>query len=156
MRKFFIGVLALALALAGVVPAIAQQNAGAYVTQTGNRADAAVFIATSTSSAATLTLTPNPGESVYVYSVHISNCAGASAVTAAAVTTMTTTAIGGGTTPVWTIGSGVAAGLCQPTVYDVYPTGLKGNSPGVAVTFVLPTFATNQTLRVQVAWRSAP
>ena len=156
MRKFFIGVLALALALAGVVPAIAQQNAGAYVTQTGNRADAAVFIATSTSSAATLTLTPNPGESVYVYSVHVSNCAGASAVTAAAVTTITTTAIGGGTTPAWTIGSGVSAGLCTQVFTDTYPTGLKGNGAGTAVTFVTPTFATNQTIRLVVVWRSAP
>ena len=105
---------------------------------------------------ATLTLTPNPGESVYVFNVHITNCAGSSAVTAASVTTVTSTNLGGGTTPVWTIASGVAAGLCQPEVIDVFPTGLKSNTPGTAVTLVLPTFATNQTLRVQVAWRSAP
>ena len=69
---------------------------------------------------------------------------------------MTTTAIGGGTTPVWTLGSGTTAGACQPVINDVYASGLKSNTSGTAVTFVLPTFATNQTLRVQVAWRSAP
>lgn len=140
-------------------PALAQnlqQAPGAAVTQTAARSDAANLIATTATSATTLTLTPANGESVYVYQVHITNCAGASAVTAAGVTTLTTTNIGGGTTPAWTIGSGVAAGLCQPTVSDAYPTGLKGNSPGVAVTFVTPTYATNQTVRLIVAWRSAP
>jgi hypothetical protein len=36
-----------------------------------------------------------------------------------------------------------------------WPSGLKAQTPGTAVTFVLPTFATNQTVRVNVAWRSA-
>mgnify|MGYP001572369261 CR=1 FL=1 len=145
-----------ALAFAPAV-ALAQQNAAAVpVTLTGARGDPGVNIATTATSATTLTLTPAVGEYVYVYSVHVSNCAGASAVTAAAVTTITTTAIGGGTTPAWTIGSGVSAGLCTQVFTDTYPTGLKGNGAGTAVTFVTPTYATNQTIRLVVVWRSAP
>lgn len=158
-RRLLFSVLIVMLATLPVTLASGQnlqQAPGAAVTQTAARSDVANLIATTVSSATTLTLTPANGESVYVYHVHITNCAGASAVTAAAVTTVTTTNIGGGTTPAWTVGSGTTAGACQPTISESYPTGLKGNSPGVAVTFVTPTFATNQSIRLQVAWRSAP
>lgn len=155
-RKFMI---LFTLALMALAPAMAtaQQNApGTPITLTGARGDPAVNISTTASSATTLTLTPAVGEHVYVYSIHISNCAGDTAVTAAAVTTVTSTAIGGGTTPAWTMGSGVAAGNCTQVFSNTYPTGLKGNVAGTAVTFVTPTFATNQTIRLQIAWRSAP
>lgn len=115
----------------------------------------ATTTATSATSAATITLTPNLlTDSVYLYEVDIQNCAGASAVTAAAVTTITTTNVTGGLA--FTVGSGVAAGLCQPLQSFAPPTGLKAQAPGVPVTIVLPAFATNQTLRVNVAYRSAP
>ena len=145
-----------ALAFAPAV-ALAQQNAAATpVTLTGARGDNSDRIATTASSATTLTLTPAVGEYVYVYYIHISNCAGATAVTAAAVTTVTSTAIGNGTTPAWTMGSGVTAGLCHQVIDTVFPTGLKGNTAGTAVTFVTPTFETNQTIRLLIGWRSAP
>jgi hypothetical protein len=157
MKKFAVLSVLAALVAVGLTAgqAYAQANAASFVTQTGNRPDAATLIGTSVSSAATITMTPNPGQSLYVYNVHISNCAGASAVTAAAPTSLTTTNLGGGTTPAWQVGSGVTAGVCTEWS-DTYPTGLKANTPGTAVTFVLPTFATNQTVRVQVAAASNP
>ena len=155
-RKFLILLFAAAVAFAPMAASAQQNAAGTPVTLTGARGDPGVNIATTATSATTLTLTPAVGEYVYVYSVPVSNCAGASAVTAAAVTTITTTAIGGGTTPAWTLGSGVAAGLCTQVFTDTYPTGLKGNVVGTAVTFITPTYATNQTVRLVVVWRSAP
>ena len=140
------------VALAGLAAPAFAQVALNQVTHTGQHLDAAQAVSTSNTSAATLTLTPTSG-SVYVTDVHISNCAGASAVTAAAPTSLTTTNLYGAA---WQIGSGVTAGVCQPEVSDPYPLGgLKAAAPG-AVTFVLPTFATNQTVRVQVTWYSAP
>lgn len=125
------------------------------------RLDAAAQLSTSASSAATITLTPNGGETVYIYSLSIQNCSNATGATAAAVTTLTTTNIAG--SPAWTLGSGSTTagalggpGLCQQPLEITYSTGLKAQSPGTAVTFVLPTFATNQTVRVNVSWRSAP
>lgn len=115
----------------------------------------ATTTATSATTAATITLQPNLAtDSIYVYEVDIQNCAGSSAVTAAAVTSITTTNLTGGLA--FTVGSGVAAGLCQPLQVFAPPTGLKAQAPGVAVTLVLPAFATNQTIRVNVAYRSAP
>lgn len=132
----------------------AQNTIGAtLIQQAAARMDAATTVSTSATSAATITLTPSAGECVYVHEVDIANCAGASAVTAAAVTTITTTNLNG--TPAFTLGSGVAAGLCQPAPNPIYPMGLKAQTAGTNVTFVLPTFATNQTIRVNVAWRSA-
>lgn len=124
------------------------------VQQVAARLDSATQVGTSATSAATITLTPNGGEAVYVYEIDVNNCAGASAVTAAAPTTITTTNLTG--SPNWTLGSGVTAGACAQAFSVSYPGGLKATAPGTAVTFVLPTFATNQTVRVNVAWRSAP
>ena len=130
------------------------------VQQAPARLDAAAQVSTSATTGATITLTPNANESVYIYEIDINNCAGATAVTPAAVTTITTTGLAG--SPAWTMGSGTTtavaggAGACAQTLVLVYPTGLKSNAAGTAVTFVLPTFAGNQTIRVNVAWRTAP
>lgn len=137
--------------LAGAGAWLNAQSTSAQVNITPTPATA---FGTSASSAATITLTPNTGESVYLHEIDIQNCAGASAVTAAAVTTITTTNLNG--SPAWTIGSGVAAGLCQPTQTIMYPSWVKAQAPTFPVTLVLPAFATNQTIRVNVAWRSAP
>jgi hypothetical protein len=118
---------------------------------------AATQAATISSSAGTLTITPSPNQYVYVTALDITNCAGASPVTAATVTTLTTTGFGGiSSGPIWTIGSGVAAGLCQPTNVTPLASGLKSAAPGTAVTFVMPTFATNQTIRLNVYYYFAP
>ena len=127
------------------------------VQQTATRADAAAAwstIAGVSSGTNTLTLTPNGGESIYIYGIDIQNCAGASAVTAANTTTITTTNISG--SPIWNIGSGVTAGLCTQSFAVPVQTGLKSQTPGTAVTFVVPQVATNQGIRLNVAWRSAP
>lgn len=115
--------------------------------------DAAAQVATSATGSATLTLTPNGGEIVYIYEIDIQNCAG-TAVTAAAQTSISTTNISG--LPSFQLGSGTTTGACAQIWSIAYPTGLKAQAPGTAVTFVMPAFATNQTVRLNVAWRSAP
>lgn len=116
------------------------------VQQNGARLDASQLVGTSASTGATITLTALAGQYIYVTGVEITNCAGASAVTAAAVTSVTTTNLGGAT---WTVGSGATAGLCQPSpAAGLFAMPLKSTIPGTNVTLVLPTFATNQTVRV--------
>lgn len=115
--------------------------------QTAQHLDAAQLVATSNTSAQTITITPPAGQYVYITEVDISNCAGASAVTAAAPTSITTTQLNGLT---FQVGSGTTAGACQPNDPHFYGNGLKSAAAGTAVTFVLPTFATNQTIRVNV------
>jgi hypothetical protein len=69
---------------------------------------------------------------------------------------VTSTGLGGGTTPIWMVGSTSTAGICNPPVVFNGPVPLKSNSPGTNVTFVLPTFATNQIVRVNVWYYFAP
>jgi hypothetical protein len=119
------------------------------------KAQTALQAGTSVATGGTITFTPPSGQYFYTTSVDITNCAGASAVTAAAVTTVTTTNVPGAIA--WTVGSGVAAGLCQPTVYQNFgPGGLKSSAAGTATVFTLPTFATNQTIRMNVYGYFAP
>lgn len=155
-RMTAVALVGVALLLGALVvdPLAQLAQPATIVQQAATRADTATQVSTNVASATTTTLTPNSGESVYVSEVDISNCAGASAVTAAAVTTITTTNLVG--SPAWTLGSGVTAGLCTQILSISYPLSLKSQTPGTAVTFVLPTFATNQTIRLNVAWRSAP
>lgn len=122
--------------------------------QSPSNLTAATLVQTSASSAATITITPPGGTSVYITNFEITNCAGGTAVTAAAPTTVTTTNLGGAA---WTVGSGVTAGLCQPSpAVGSFSSGFKSAVPGTAVTIVLPTFATNQTVRVSVYYYFAP
>ncbi len=144
-KKFLTFVLAALLAVLFI-----EHGAGAQTRtqQDPQRLDAAQMVATSATSAATITITPPAGQSVYITNVEVTNCAGGTAVTAATPTSLTTTNLNGAA---WTIGSGVTAGLCQPSpINGPFPLALKSAQPGVAVTFVLPTFATNQTVRVSV------
>lgn len=120
--------------------------------QTATHLDAAQALATINTTAGVLTLTPQTG-SVYISNIHISNCAGASAVTAAAQTSITSTNLNGLT---YQMGSGTSAGLCVQEIADNFgPGGYKAAAPG-AVTITLPTFKTNQTISIWVAWWSAP
>jgi hypothetical protein len=130
------------------------QTAAQQVVQTRIQTQAATRIDTSAASATTITMVPERNESVYIAAIDFSNCAGASAVTAAAPTTITTTNLLGA--PAWQMGSGVTAGLCTQTFSVTYPNELKAQAANLPVTVILPTFATNQTIRVSVAWRSAP
>ena len=122
--------------------------------QSATDLQAATVVGTSASTGATITIPAVSGSYFYLTGMEITNCAGGTAVTAAAPTSVTTTNMGGAT---WTVGSGVTAGLCQPSPVNI-PVGrpLKSAAPGTAVTFVLPTFATNQTVRVSVYGYYAP
>lgn len=122
--------------------------------QTASHADAATVNQTSNTSAATITFNAQSGLYFYLTSIDIENCAGASAVTAANPTAVTTTNLTG--SPQWMIGSGTTAGACQPTINVTWPTGLKSAAPGTNTTLVLPTFATNQTVRVNAYGFYAP
>lgn len=148
----WLSALLLSLALI-LTPAMhAQKDVSATQTQqSASLNDGATATATSATSAATITLTPTGSTGyVYIHEIDITDCAGASAVTAAAVTSVTTTNIQGA--PAWTLGSGTTAGACQPTQVILYPKGLRSQTSGTNVTIVLPTFATNQTVRVNVAY----
>lgn len=118
------------------------------------RIDAATTATHSHTTGATLTLTPTAGQYVYITAIDINNCATGTAVTAAAPTYITTTNITG--TPQYQIGSGVTAGLCQPVPVAPFSTPLRSAAVTTAVTFVLPSFATNQVVSVNVYWNSAP
>ena len=147
--------LLVAMTILLLVPTVAwAQVPGTLTQQAPQRLDAVTRVETSVTSAATITLAVSSGQYAYITNVEITNCAGASAVTAAAVTSITTTNLRGAT---WTVGSGVAAGLCQPSPGNTsFPLGLKSAASGTDVTFVLPTFATNQSIRVSVYYYLAP
>lgn len=133
----------------------AQQIGGTQTAQQAQHYDAATNVSYSRTSAATITITPPGGQFVYITALDISNCAGASAVTAAAPTYITTTNISGN--PQYQLGSGVTAGLCTTVALPAFNVGgLKSAAAGTAVTFVLPTFATNQTASVNVYYYYAP
>lgn len=149
--KRVIAAAALWVAFIGV--ALAQVPAP--VQQAPSRLDASTGFQTSNTSAATITIPGVAGNFVYVTAVEIQNCAGGTTVTGAAPTTLTTTNLGGAA---FTIGSGGAgAGQCVPSPTNGEFAGpLKSAAQGTNVTFVLPTFATNQTLRVNVWYYYAP
>lgn len=127
------------------VVAILLAQAPTTIQQTSTRLDAATYAATNVTSNTTTTVTVPATQYFYLTGVDIINCAGSSAVTAATVTTITTTGFAGGG-PAWTVGSGVTAGLCTNQAIP-FTSPLKSATPGTNVTFVIPTFATNQTIR---------
>lgn len=148
MKKVFAGGL---LFVALVAASIAFAAGETPVQPVASRLDAAGLVGTSATSSATITLTCPNGTVPYVSAVDIANCAGSSAVTAAAVTTITSTNLGG---VAWTMGSGVAAGLCQPSPAIGWSVPLKAAAS--TATIVLPAFATNQTIRVNAYYYCAP
>ena len=138
-----------------LLPMLAWAQSGSSVQVSGSRNDAATAVGHSHTSAATITLTPTSGQLVYITGIDISNCAGAAAVTAAAPTYITTTNITG--TPQYQMGTGLPVtglGTCQPTHVPYLTSPIRSAAVTTAVTFVLPTFATNQVLSVNVYWYS--
>jgi hypothetical protein len=107
-------------------------------------------------SAATITLTPTAGLYVYITGLDISNCEGATTVAVANPTYITTTNLTG--SPQYQVGSGpgTSPGVCSPASEFAFAAPLKAAAVTTAVTFVLPTFITNQTVSVNVYWFSAP
>lgn len=152
MRRFYY--LLSILLLVGLIAVAYAQSTGdvssTRVQQSSQRLDAALAAQHSHTSAATLTLAAPPGQYVYITGLDISNCEGATTVTVAAPTYITTTGISG--SPQYQVGSGpgTAPGVCSPTPPIDFATPLKSQTAGTNVTFVLPTFITNQTISLNV------
>lgn len=144
LKRFII--LGLAGLLLAAMPAVV--SAQAIVQQSATRLDATTNFSGSQTSAATITISPPAGQFVYVTGVDIANCAGTT-VTAATPLTITTTGLGGGTTPVYLVGTTGTAGMCNPGPAPLV-TPIKSNTPGANITFVLPTFTTQQTVRANI------
>lgn len=136
----------------------AQSVPGTLVQQAPTRLDAANLTGHSHTSAATISFTVPSGNYLYLTGVDIVDCAGGSAVTAAAPTflTISTGSIGGPGLPQWMIGSGATAGLCQPGPSVEYVVPVKITPSAGTVVFTMPTFATNQTVSVNLYGYTAP
>lgn len=150
---FITRILALAFLLLSN-PAVAQQ--GSAVQLSGSRNDAATAVGHSHSSASTITLTPTTGQYVYITGIDLMNCEGGTTVAVAAPTFITTTNLTG--SPQYMIGSGpgTSPGVCSPTAALEFTAPLRAAAVTTAVTFVLPTFITNQTISMNVYYYSAP
>jgi hypothetical protein len=121
------------------------------------RSDAATNVAHSHTTGGTLTLSAGaaggPTQTIYITGIDVSNCQSTTGVTAAVPTYITTTGING--SPQYQLGSGPATspGLCQPTAFLSFTAPIKSQTPGTNVTFILPAFATNQVVSVNVYYR---
>jgi hypothetical protein len=135
------------------LPLPAQPGVGTLVQQSATNLMAATQASTSNTTASTITLTPLASQFVYIDAIEFDNCAGAGAVTAAAATSVTSTNLVG--SPIWQMGSGTAAGSCVQSRFLEFPNAMKASAPGTNVTFVLPTFAANQTIRFSIYWHSS-
>lgn len=150
--------LGLVFALALLATPVRAQSTGdttaTRVQQSAQRLDAAVQVQHSHTSAATLTLTVPGDQFVYITAIDISNCEGGTTVAVANPTYITSTGING--SPQYQIGSGpgTAPGVCSPMPIMNFSTPLRSQTAGTNVTFVLPTFATNQTVSVNVYYRT--
>ncbi len=134
--------------------AFGQGTPGVYIQQTPSMLQAATAVGTSNASTGTITLTPGSGNFVYITAIEVTNCNGTGAISPATPTFITATNLTG--VPAWSVGSGAAAGLCQPTINQTFSTGLKSIASGTAVVFTMPTFVSNQIVRLNVYWYSAP
>lgn len=154
MRRIFFSAIA-GLVLATAVGLLAQQGVpGTLVQQSPTEMRAATNVSYSRTSAATITITPPGGQFVYITGLDIINCAG-TVVTAAAPTFITTTNISG--LPQYMLGSNSTAGLCATSATFIQGTGgLKSATAGTAVTFVFPTFVTQQTASMNIYYYFAP
>lgn len=155
MKWFRASIIIAALLVIAVSVPQAQSQGGTQIFTVPSRQDVTTNFSTSATSAATITVSPPGNQYVYITALEVMNCAGTT-VTAAAPLSLTTTGLGGGTTPVWTIGTAGTAGMCNPAVTSSYYIPIKSNAPGTNVTFVLPTFTTNQVIRVNVWYYFAP
>lgn len=144
------------VAACSVLPAVAfaQTSPPQSIQNVPQHLDAGLYQTTETA-AGTYTLSPRNGEYVYWYETDLSNCEGTSAVTAATPITITTSNMQG---LAYQLASGPATtGSCGQsyTNYPGGPYGLKASAPG-PVTITIPTLVTNQNVRFNVEWNSAP
>lgn len=138
----------------GVAAQSTGDTAATRVQHSSQHLDWAQAAGHSHTTAATITLTPGTGQYVYVTGLDISNCEGSTTVTVANPTYITTTNLTG--SPQYQIGSGpgTAPGVCSPASSFAFSTPLRSTTAGTAVTFILPTFITNQTVSVNVYFYS--
>lgn len=120
------------------------------VTQSTTILTAASAAVHSHSTGATLTITVPANMFAYITGWDLSNCQTTTGVTAAAPTYITTTGIAG--SPQFQLGSGAATapGTCAPTYVVSLAQPVKSQTAGTNVTFVLPAFATNQVVSMNV------
>lgn len=164
MRRFLLAGLLLlwcSPAFAAGVPATGCGSSNNWIVGSGAQIDSVgdgcvagpvTTVSTSATTAATITLTPATGQFVHVVAITVDNCAGASPVAAANPTSITTTNLG----ITIMVGSGLSAGTCQQISQSMLGNDPVRATASGASTIVLPTFATNQTIRVSVYWFSAP
>lgn len=126
-----------------------QQQSANAIQQVATRSDSASICLTSASSAGTITWTPPGGQNVYVTEIDFESGQSTTGIAAAAApTTVSISNIAG--SPIWDLASGAATtpGTNTETFSVLYPTGLKSNVPGTAVTITLPTIPANTFIRV--------
>lgn len=159
MKKILFSLFLTLALLPGVAHAQATPGVGVPgavdVRLPAERADVSNLVQHTHTTGTTLTLTAGaaggPQQHIYINAIEISDCEG-TAVTAAAPTFITTTGINGN--PQYMVGSGPAtAGTCTPTPIINFATPLQNATPGTSVTFVLPSFITNQVVSVNVYYR---
>lgn len=160
-KAFFLS----ALLVLAATSAFAQANAGPKpqgavdVQLPAERADAATNVCHSHSTGATCTLTVGAAgtntQTAYVTGIDYSVCQDATGATPAATTFITTTGFNGN--PQYQAGSGntnaAVLGTCTMTTGIAFSAPLKSNTPGTSPTFVLPTFATHQTISLNVYYK---
>ena len=153
MKKLLYSLLVLLV----LVPALVWSQAypgATFVQQSPTRTDGGAGAGYSRTTGATITLASANNQYVYITGIDVSNCAGASNVAAANPTFITTTGLNG--SPQYMTGSALTAGLCTSTSFTSFATPLKSATAGTNVTFVLPTFAANETISVNVYYFVAP
>lgn len=153
MKNKLTVLLVVAVVLVAAALLFAQSVPGSLVQSSPTRLDAATNVQHSHTSAATITLTASGSQSIYITAIDITDCAGTT-VTAATPLFITTTGITG--SPQYMAGTTGTAGMCDPATMIAFQEPLKSQTPGTNVTFVLPTFTTQQTISVNVYYYLAP
>lgn len=156
MRKLFL-VLALAL-LPSVV--FAQAQVAPPVQQSSTRSDAATLVGAITSSGTALaanttttaTLTAPAGQFIYITGITFEVCTNG---TGSAQNQVTFTSTNISNTPSFEYSIAATASICQRW-NEVFGAPLKSLQPGVNVTFVSPSAATNNSYNIRAYYYNAP
>lgn len=157
MTKKTFGVFAvLLLLLAGVSVVRSQNNGASLVQQSATMLNAATKVTSqngAVNQSLTTTLTPSGANYVYISWIDLMVCQNATSTVATNVSFTSTNITG---SPAWQFSLAATANLCTPTRVITFATPLKSATPGVAVTIVPPTAATNTAYSVNVGWYEAP
>jgi len=160
MRNLFLSICFLLVVSAS---AFAQATSGptapgaVAVVNAVERSDSATNVCHTHATGVTCTLTAGAAgtstQSIYITGIDVGNCEGATTVTVANPTYITTTGING--SPQFQVGSGpgTSPGVCSPISNISFTAPLKSATPGTNVTFVMPSFITNQTVSLNVYYR---